>query len=109
MVTSLGHLSKSREMMDSSTDLSGIETMSNDDSVMTDIQRDESNDVTRCKKQLCRSNVKPERCEVNGYAQISDYLCPGPLTRSQRCFSRRRVVWKRGLSGLMNTPPPYWN
>uniref|UniRef100_A0A8C2HTQ1 Nuclear receptor subfamily 2, group C, member 1 n=1 Tax=Cyprinus carpio TaxID=7962 RepID=A0A8C2HTQ1_CYPCA len=32
VVTSLGHLSKSREMMDSSTDLSGIETMSNEDS-----------------------------------------------------------------------------
>uniref|UniRef100_A0A672T734 Nuclear receptor subfamily 2 group C member 1-like n=1 Tax=Sinocyclocheilus grahami TaxID=75366 RepID=A0A672T734_SINGR len=47
VVTSLGHLSQSREMMDSSTDLSGIETMSNEDSVMTDIQRDESNDVTR--------------------------------------------------------------
>uniref|UniRef100_A0A8C2BHN5 Nuclear receptor subfamily 2, group C, member 1 n=1 Tax=Cyprinus carpio TaxID=7962 RepID=A0A8C2BHN5_CYPCA len=47
VVTSLGHLSKSREMMDSSTDLSGIETMSNEDSVMMDIQREESNDVTR--------------------------------------------------------------
>lgn len=52
MVTSLGHLNKSREMMDSSADLSGIETASNDDSVMTDMQRDESNDVTRCGKQL---------------------------------------------------------
>uniref|UniRef100_A0A671S784 Nuclear receptor subfamily 2 group C member 1-like n=1 Tax=Sinocyclocheilus anshuiensis TaxID=1608454 RepID=A0A671S784_9TELE len=55
VVTSLGHLSKNREMMDSSTDLSGIETMSNEDSVMTDIQRDESNDVTRCGKQLCQA------------------------------------------------------
>uniref|UniRef100_A0A9J8DFJ6 Nuclear receptor subfamily 2, group C, member 1 n=2 Tax=Cyprinus carpio TaxID=7962 RepID=A0A9J8DFJ6_CYPCA len=54
VVTSLGHLSKSREMMDSSTDLSGIETMSNEDSVMMDIQREESNDVTRCGKRLCR-------------------------------------------------------
>uniref|UniRef100_A0A9J8CFI5 Nuclear receptor subfamily 2, group C, member 1 n=2 Tax=Cyprinus carpio TaxID=7962 RepID=A0A9J8CFI5_CYPCA len=41
VVTSLGHLSKSREMMDSSTDLSGIETMSNEDSVMMDIQRED--------------------------------------------------------------------
>ncbi len=70
MVTSLGHLSKSREMMDSSTDLSGIETMSNDDSIMTDIQRDEPNDVTRCGKQLCRPDIKPGRCEVIGYASI---------------------------------------
>lgn len=58
VVTSLGHLSKCREAMDISTDLSGIETMSNDDSVMTDIQRDEHNDVTRYRKTLIL-NLRP--------------------------------------------------
>uniref|UniRef100_A0A8C1Y631 Nuclear receptor subfamily 2, group C, member 1 n=1 Tax=Cyprinus carpio TaxID=7962 RepID=A0A8C1Y631_CYPCA len=62
VVTSLGHLSKSREMMDSSTDLSGIETMSNDDSAMTDIQRDESNDVTRAFDTLTKVLQPGEGC-----------------------------------------------
>ncbi|XP_016403385.1 nuclear receptor subfamily 2 group C member 1-like, partial [Sinocyclocheilus rhinocerous] len=62
VVTSLGHLSKSREMMDSSTDLSGIETMSNDDSVMMDIQRDESNDVTRAFDTLTKVLQPGEVC-----------------------------------------------
>lgn len=61
VVTSLGHLSKSREMMDSSADLSGIETMSNDDSVMTDVQRDEQNDVTRAFDTLAKV-LQPESC-----------------------------------------------
>ncbi|XP_073802157.1 nuclear receptor subfamily 2 group C member 1 isoform X1 [Danio rerio] len=62
VVTSLGHLNKSREMMDSSTDLSGIDTMSNDDSVMTDIQREESNDVTRAFDTLTKVLKAEESC-----------------------------------------------
>lgn len=62
VVTSLGHLSKSREAMDSSTDLSGIETMSNDDSVMTDVQRDEHNDVTRALDTLTKVLQPEESC-----------------------------------------------
>ncbi|XP_055047115.2 nuclear receptor subfamily 2 group C member 1 isoform X1 [Misgurnus anguillicaudatus] len=61
VVTSLGHLSKSREMMDSSTDLSGIETMSNDDSAMTDVQREEQSDVTRAFDTLAKV-LQPESC-----------------------------------------------
>ncbi|XP_016143425.1 nuclear receptor subfamily 2 group C member 1-like [Sinocyclocheilus grahami] len=66
VVTSLGHLSQSREMMDSSTDLSGIETMSNEDSVMTDIQRDESNDVTRAFDTLTKVLHSEEGCGEEG-------------------------------------------
>ncbi|XP_052431843.1 nuclear receptor subfamily 2 group C member 1 isoform X1 [Carassius gibelio] len=62
VVTSLGHLSKSREMMESSTDPSGMETMSNDDSVMTDIQRDESNDVSRAFDTLTKVLQPVEGC-----------------------------------------------
>ncbi|XP_022527092.2 nuclear receptor subfamily 2 group C member 1 [Astyanax mexicanus] len=43
VVTSLAQISKNREVTDSSTDLSGMETMSNEDSSMTDVQPDEQN------------------------------------------------------------------
>ncbi|KAI4874666.1 hypothetical protein NFI96_031152 [Prochilodus magdalenae] len=43
VVTSLAHINKSREMMDNSTDLSGMETMSNEDNSVTDVQPDEQN------------------------------------------------------------------
>ncbi|KAA0721149.1 Nuclear receptor subfamily 2 group C member 1-B [Triplophysa tibetana] len=62
VVTSLGHLSKCREAMDISTDLSGMETMSNDDSVMTDVQRDEHNDVTRALDTLTKVLQPEESC-----------------------------------------------
>uniref|UniRef100_A0A8C1C1T9 Nuclear receptor subfamily 2, group C, member 1 n=2 Tax=Cyprinus carpio TaxID=7962 RepID=A0A8C1C1T9_CYPCA len=86
VVTSLGHLSKSREMMDSSTDLSGIETMSNEDSVMMDIQREESNDVTRCGKRLCRPQACLEdaallTCTHCSYNSKTD----GPITVCNKC------------------------
>uniref|UniRef100_A0A672T5B5 Nuclear receptor subfamily 2 group C member 1-like n=1 Tax=Sinocyclocheilus grahami TaxID=75366 RepID=A0A672T5B5_SINGR len=79
VVTSLGHLSQSREMMDSSTDLSGIETMSNEDSVMTDIQRDESNDVTRAFDTLTKVLHSEEGCgeEVaEGAVRVDEQTTP---------------------------------
>ncbi|XP_051976797.1 nuclear receptor subfamily 2 group C member 1 isoform X2 [Xyrauchen texanus] len=62
VVSSLGHINKSREMMDSSTDLSEIETMSNDDSGMTDSQRDEQNEVTRAFGTLTKVLQPEEGC-----------------------------------------------
>lgn len=49
VVTSLAHLHKAREMSDSTNDLMGMETLSNGDSSMTDIQGDEqtASDITR--------------------------------------------------------------
>ncbi|KAL7827841.1 hypothetical protein AOLI_G00309930 [Acnodon oligacanthus] len=43
VVTSLAHINKSREVTDSSTDLSGMETMSNEDNSMTEVPPDEQN------------------------------------------------------------------
>uniref|UniRef100_A0AAR2IY84 Nuclear receptor subfamily 2, group C, member 1 n=1 Tax=Pygocentrus nattereri TaxID=42514 RepID=A0AAR2IY84_PYGNA len=43
VVTSLAHMNKSREVTDSSTDLSGMETMSNEDNSMTEVPPDEQN------------------------------------------------------------------
>ncbi|XP_051544322.1 nuclear receptor subfamily 2 group C member 1-like [Myxocyprinus asiaticus] len=62
VVTSLGHINKCREMMDCSTDLSGIETMSNSDSGITDEQRDEQNDVTRAFDTLTKVLLPEEGC-----------------------------------------------
>uniref|UniRef100_A0A3Q1IUJ3 Nuclear receptor subfamily 2, group C, member 1 n=1 Tax=Anabas testudineus TaxID=64144 RepID=A0A3Q1IUJ3_ANATE len=47
VVTSLAHLNKTREASDSGNDLMGVETLSNGDSSMTDIQGDEQSDITR--------------------------------------------------------------
>lgn len=47
VVTSLAHLSKTREASDSGNDLMGVETLSNGDSSMTDIQGEEQSDITR--------------------------------------------------------------
>lgn len=49
VVTSLAHLNKAREASDSGNDLMGVETLSNGDSSMTDIQGDEqtASDITR--------------------------------------------------------------
>uniref|UniRef100_A0A8C4I8A6 Nuclear receptor subfamily 2 group C member 1 n=1 Tax=Dicentrarchus labrax TaxID=13489 RepID=A0A8C4I8A6_DICLA len=49
VVTSLAHLNKTREASDSGNDLMGVETLSNGDSSMTDIQGDEqtASDITR--------------------------------------------------------------
>lgn len=49
VVTSLAHLNKAREASDSGNDLMGVETLSNGDGSMTDIQGDEqtTSDITR--------------------------------------------------------------
>uniref|UniRef100_A0A8D3CAU9 Nuclear receptor subfamily 2 group C member 1 n=1 Tax=Scophthalmus maximus TaxID=52904 RepID=A0A8D3CAU9_SCOMX len=49
VVTSLAHLNKTREASDSSNDMMGVETLSNGDSSMTDLQGDEqsASDITR--------------------------------------------------------------
>ncbi|XP_038583874.1 nuclear receptor subfamily 2 group C member 1 [Micropterus salmoides] len=49
VVTSLAHLNKTREASDGGSDLMGVETLSNGDSSMTDIQGEEqtANDITR--------------------------------------------------------------
>ncbi|XP_030640080.1 nuclear receptor subfamily 2 group C member 1 [Chanos chanos] len=49
VVTSLAHISKNREMIDSGTDQSGMETMSSEDSTMTDVQPNvqNSSDITQ--------------------------------------------------------------
>ncbi|KAM3609780.1 uncharacterized protein V6R79_020232 [Siganus canaliculatus] len=49
VVTSLAHLNKSREASEGGSDLMGVETLSNGDSSMTDIQGDEqtASDITR--------------------------------------------------------------
>lgn len=43
VVTSLAHLSKSREVTDSGADHSGLESMSTDAGSMTEVQPDEQN------------------------------------------------------------------
>uniref|UniRef100_A0A667ZBZ4 Nuclear receptor subfamily 2, group C, member 1 n=1 Tax=Myripristis murdjan TaxID=586833 RepID=A0A667ZBZ4_9TELE len=45
VVTSLAHLNKTREASDTSNDLMGVETLSNGDSSMTDIQGDEQTSI----------------------------------------------------------------
>lgn len=49
VVTSLAHLTKSREASESGTDPLGVETLSNGDSSMTDIQGEDqtASDITR--------------------------------------------------------------
>uniref|UniRef100_A0A3Q3QKS2 Nuclear receptor subfamily 2, group C, member 1 n=1 Tax=Monopterus albus TaxID=43700 RepID=A0A3Q3QKS2_MONAL len=47
VVTSLAHLNKTRETSDSGNDMMGVETLSNGDSSMTEIQGDEQSDITR--------------------------------------------------------------
>lgn len=49
VVTSLAHMSKSREATDSSADQSGLESMSTEGGSVTDVQPDEQNssDITQ--------------------------------------------------------------
>lgn len=49
VVTSLAHLNKAREASEGDNDLMGVETLSNGDSSMTDVQGDEqtASDITR--------------------------------------------------------------
>lgn len=49
VVTSLAHLNKTRESSDGGNDQMGVETLSNGDSSMTEIQGDDqtANDITR--------------------------------------------------------------
>ncbi|XP_018585305.1 nuclear receptor subfamily 2 group C member 1 [Scleropages formosus] len=57
VVTSLAHLNKTRELTDSNIDLSGIETLSNGDGSMTDIQTEEqcTSDITRAFDTLAKA------------------------------------------------------
>ncbi|MBN3299665.1 NR2C1 protein, partial [Amia calva] len=56
VVTSLAHLSKTREMSDSSADLSVIETLSNGDNSIAEIQTEEqTSDITRNLLTPCRA------------------------------------------------------
>lgn len=43
VVSSLAHINRSREMMDSSIDQSGLDSMSNEGGSMSDFQQDEQN------------------------------------------------------------------
>ncbi|XP_077453164.1 nuclear receptor subfamily 2 group C member 1 [Stigmatopora argus] len=47
VVTSLAHLNKARDAIDCAGELVGVETLSNGDSSMTDMQDDEQSDITR--------------------------------------------------------------
>lgn len=47
VVTSLAHLNKTREESESGNDMLGVETMSNGDSSIADIQGEEQSDITR--------------------------------------------------------------
>lgn len=47
VVTSLAHLDKTREGSESGNDLLGVETLSNGDSSITDLQGDDQSDITR--------------------------------------------------------------
>ncbi|KAL4624941.1 nuclear receptor subfamily 2 group C member 1 [Arapaima gigas] len=57
VVTSLAHLNKARELTDSNMDLSGIETLSNGDGSMTDIQSEEqcTNDISQAFDTLAKA------------------------------------------------------
>ncbi|KAJ8374178.1 hypothetical protein SKAU_G00047580 [Synaphobranchus kaupii] len=57
VVTSLAHLSKAREMSDSNTDLSGMETLSNGDGSDPEIQAEEhaASDITRAFDMLAKA------------------------------------------------------
>ncbi|XP_036374218.1 nuclear receptor subfamily 2 group C member 1 isoform X1 [Megalops cyprinoides] len=57
VVTSLAHLSKAREMSDSNTDLSGMETLSNGDGSMSEVQGEEqtTSDITRAFDTLAKA------------------------------------------------------
>uniref|UniRef100_A0A667YZ42 Nuclear receptor subfamily 2, group C, member 1 n=1 Tax=Myripristis murdjan TaxID=586833 RepID=A0A667YZ42_9TELE len=57
VVTSLAHLNKTREASDTSNDLMGVETLSNGDSSMTDIQGDEqtASEITRAFDTLAKA------------------------------------------------------
>ncbi|KAI1882283.1 hypothetical protein AGOR_G00249080 [Albula goreensis] len=65
VVTSLAHFSKAREMSDSNTDLSGMETMSNGDSSTPEIQTEEqaASDITRAFDTLAKVLNPPEPSE----------------------------------------------
>ncbi|XP_077424474.1 nuclear receptor subfamily 2 group C member 1 isoform X3 [Vanacampus margaritifer] len=47
VVTSLAHLNKAREASDGAGELTGVETLSNGNSSMTDMQEDEQSDISR--------------------------------------------------------------
>lgn len=57
VVTSLAHLSKAREVSECGNDLMGVETLSNGDSSMTDLQGDEqtASDITRAFDTLAKA------------------------------------------------------
>ncbi|XP_060758939.1 nuclear receptor subfamily 2 group C member 1 [Neoarius graeffei] len=68
VVTSLAHMSKSREATDSSADQSGLESMSTECGSVTDVQADErsSSDITQAFDSLAKV-LQPE--DGNGYTE----------------------------------------
>ncbi|KAJ8393389.1 hypothetical protein AAFF_G00061110 [Aldrovandia affinis] len=75
VVTSLAHLSKAREMSDSNTDLSGMETMSNGDSSTPEVQAEEqaASDITRAFDTLAKA-LNPGEHSVGEAMEASMHL-----------------------------------
>ncbi|XP_006633373.1 nuclear receptor subfamily 2 group C member 1 [Lepisosteus oculatus] len=82
VVTSLAHLSKTKEMSDSNTDLSVIETLSNGDNSMTEIQTEEqSNDITRAFDTLAKA-LNPGDHPQGEHIETSMHLVSGDQSGS---------------------------
>ncbi|XP_031438350.1 nuclear receptor subfamily 2 group C member 1 [Clupea harengus] len=73
VVTSLAHLNESREMSDSNADQYGMETMSNGDDSIADVQSDEHNssDLSRAFDTLAKVLRPEQRGEMVGDANMS--------------------------------------
>ncbi|KAJ8384361.1 hypothetical protein AAFF_G00206140 [Aldrovandia affinis] len=83
VVTSLAHLSKAREMSDSNTDLSAMETLSNGDGSMNEVQAEEptANDMTRAFDTLAKA-LNPVENSVGEAMEATMHLVSGDQSGS---------------------------
>ncbi|XP_036375917.1 nuclear receptor subfamily 2 group C member 1-like [Megalops cyprinoides] len=81
VVTSLAHLSKAREMSNSNTDLSGMETLSNGDSSTAEVQAEEqaASDITRAFDTLAKA-LNPVENSAGEAMEASMQLVSGDQT-----------------------------
>ncbi|KAG7454359.1 hypothetical protein MATL_G00258870 [Megalops atlanticus] len=81
VVTSLAHLSKVREMSDSNTDLSGMETLSNGDGSTAEVQAEEqaASDITRAFDTLAKA-LNPVENSAGETMEASMQLVSGDQT-----------------------------
>ncbi|XP_066523166.1 nuclear receptor subfamily 2 group C member 1 [Hoplias malabaricus] len=96
VVTSLAHINKCREVTDSSTDLSGMETMSNEDSSMTDVQPDElnSSEITQAFDSLTKVLHPEEAGEDAVQGSVSEDQSPTLLELDGPLLSEVHVPFK---------------